>query len=112
MKRFAALSLWALFSAGAAGAVSITNLDQQTYQVMVCDENCGPSHGADWGSAFDFNLAAGETRQFSCAGQCYVGVYYDGHSPTLGDMAMDDEAQFKGDDQGYIQQGYAVHTPK
>ncbi|MBC7102516.1 MAG: hypothetical protein H5U13_04710 [Parvibaculum sp.] len=99
--------------ASAAGAVTLTNLDGNSVQILVCDENCGPSHGDDWGSAFDFWLAPGETKTFACSGECFVGSYYDGHSPTLGDMAVaDDDEMFSGDEHGYIQNGFAVHTPK
>jgi hypothetical protein len=99
--------------ASAAGAVTLTNLDGASVQIFVCDENCGPSEGDDWGSAFDFWLAPGETKTFTCSGECFVGSYYEGHSPTLGDMAAaDDEEIFSGDERGYIQNGFAYHTPK
>ncbi|PKP78114.1 MAG: hypothetical protein CVT81_05625 [Alphaproteobacteria bacterium HGW-Alphaproteobacteria-3] len=98
--------------APAAGAVTLTNLDGNSVQILVCDENC-PSDDEYWGSAFDFWLAPGETKTFACSGECFVGSYYDGHSPTLGDMAVaDDDEMFSGDEHGYIQNGFAVHTPK
>lgn len=107
------LALAMLGFASTASAVTLTNLDKNTVQIFVCDENCGPSHGDDWGSAFDFWLAPGETKTFACSGECFVGAYYEGHTPTLGDMAMaDDDELFSGDEQGYLQKGYAVHTPK
>lgn len=99
--------------ASAAGAVTLTNLDSTSVQILVCDENCGPSEGDDWGSAFDFWLAPGETKTFACSGECFVGSYYEGHSPTLGDMAdADDDEIFSGDEQGYIKNGFAYHAPK
>jgi hypothetical protein len=106
-----ALSMLAF--ASSAGAVTLTNRDNDNVRVFVCDENCGPSHGEDWGSAFDFWLAPGETKTFTCSGECFVGAYYEGHSPTLGDMAMaDDDELFRGDESGYMQKGYPVHSPK
>lgn len=80
-------------------------------RVFVCDEDCGPSHGDDWGSARDFWLAAGEAKSFDCKGKCYVGAYYEDHSPTLGDMAMaDDDEVFSGAESGYIRKGVATHN--
>lgn len=104
------LAAVALMSAGPAFAVTITNLDQGSVRVFVCDDKCGPSHGEDWGSARDFWLAAGEARSFDCSGSCFVGIYYDDHSPTLGDMAMaDDDEIFQGSESGYIRNGTATH---
>jgi hypothetical protein len=106
-------SLLMLAYSTGAEAVTLTNLDKSSAQIFVCDSNCGPSHGEDWGSAFDFWLAANETKTFPCADECFVGIYYDGHSPSLGDMAdADDDEVFRGDERGFIQSGYAVHTPK
>jgi hypothetical protein len=99
-----------LLTAGAALAVTITNQDQTSRRIMVCDDKCGPSFGEDWGSASDFWLAPGESKSFACSGQCFVGIYYDDHSPTLGDMAMaDDDELFQGDETGYIRGGIASH---
>lgn len=99
-----------LATAGNASAVTLTNLDQDNHRIFVCDEKCGPSFGEDWGSAFDFWLAPGESRSFDCAGECFVGAYYDDHSPTLGDMAMADEDElFRGEETGYIRRGTATH---
>ncbi len=107
----AALAMLAF--ASSAGAVSITNLDNNNVQIFVCDENCGPSHGEDWGSAFDLWLAPGETKTFACSGECFVGAYSEGQSPSLGDMAMaDDDELFRGDERGYMQKGFAVHSPR
>lgn len=79
-------------------------------RIFVCDDKCGPSFGDDWGSARDFWLAAGESQSFDCSGQCFVGIYYDDHSPTLGDMALaDDDELFQGDETGYIRNGIATH---
>lgn len=113
-KALAAVSALATLAfASSAGAVSLTNLDNERVEIFVCDEDCGPSHGADWGSAFDFWLAPGETRTFACRGECFVGAYVDGHSPSLGDMASaDDDEIFTGDERGYMQGGFAKHTPK
>lgn len=98
--------------ASPAGAVTLTNLDSNSVQILVCDENC-PGQSDDWGSAFDFWLAPGETKTFACSGACFVGTYYDGHSPTLGDMAVaDDDEMFSGDEHGYIQNGFARHNPE
>jgi hypothetical protein len=100
----------ALFAVETASAVTITNLDQSSVRVFVCDDKCGPSHGDDWGSARDFWLAAGEAKSFDCTGQCFVGIYYDDHTPTLGDMAMaDDDELFQGAESGYIRNGTATH---
>lgn len=100
-----------LLTAGAALAVTITNQDQENHRVFVCDDKCGPSFGEEWGSAFDFWLAPGESKSFACSGECFVGVYYDDHSPTLGDMAMaDDDEIFKGDETGYIRSRSARHS--
>ena len=97
-------------TATTASAVTITNLDPSSVRVFVCDNDCGPSHGDDWGSARDFWLAAGEAKSFDCSGECYVGLYYDDHTPTLGDMAMaDEDEQFTGADSGYIRGGTATH---
>lgn len=107
----AALAMLAF--ASSACAVTLTNLDDSRVQIFVCDENCGPSHGQDWGSAFDFWLAPGEAKTFACSGKCFVGAYYEGHSPTLGDMAVaDDDELFSGDERGYMKNGFAVHSPK
>jgi hypothetical protein len=100
----------ALLAADPASAVTITNLDQSSVRVFVCDDKCGPSHGEDWGSARDFWLAASEAKSFDCSGQCYVGLYYDDHTPTLGDMAFaDDDELFQGTESGYIRNGTATH---
>ncbi|MBP6011773.1 MAG: hypothetical protein KBA31_06055 [Alphaproteobacteria bacterium] len=102
----------ALLTAATASAVTITNHDQTSVRLMVCDEKCGPSHGDDWGSAFDFWLQPGEARSFDCTGTCFVGIYYDDHSPTLGDMAVaDDDEMFEGNEAGYIRRGIATHKP-
>jgi hypothetical protein len=99
-----------LLTTAPASAVTITNLDQTNLRIFVCDDKCGPSFGEDWGSAIDFWLAAGESRSFECSGQCFVGTYYDDHSPTLGDMAMaDDDELFQGGETGYIRRGTASH---
>jgi hypothetical protein len=99
-----------LAAAGTAAAVTITNKDPDSVHVMVCDDKCGPSHGDDWGSAFDFWLQPGEAHSFDCSGKCYVGLYYEDHSPTLGDMAMADDGEyFKGDEAGSISAGVAMH---
>lgn len=96
-----------------AAAVTLVNLEQVRTQAFVCDDKCGPSFGEDWGSARDFWLEPGEQRSFDCSGQCFVGVYYEGHSPTLGDMAMADDAElFQGNETGYIQGGLVSHTRK
>lgn len=100
-----------LLMAGAASAVTITNQDQESRRVMVCDDKCGPSFGEDWGSAFDFWLAPGESKSFACSGECFVGVYSGGQPPNLGDMALaDDDEIFKGDETGFIRGGYARHS--
>ncbi len=105
-----AAAVAALLTATTASAVTITNLDQGSVRVFVCDNDCGPSHGDDWGSARDFWLAAGEAKSFDCSGECYVGLFYDDHTPTLGDMAMaDDDELFKGAESGYILKGTATH---
>jgi len=104
------VAITALLTAGNAAAVTITNLDQESRRIFVCDDKCGPSFGEDWGSAVDFWLAPGESRSFGCSGECFVGIYYEDHSPTLGDMAMaDDDELFHGDEAGYIQRGIATH---
>ena len=104
------VAIVSLLAAGSAEAVTITNLDQESRRILVCDDKCGPSFGDAWGSAFDFTLAPGESRSFECSGQCFVGVYYDDHSPTLGDMAMaDDDEMFQGDELGYIRGRFATH---
>lgn len=103
-----ALSALTIFS---AAAVTLTNLDEENRRILVCDEKCGPSFGEDWGSGFDFWLAPGESKNFDCSGVCFVGVFYDDHSPTLGDMAMaDDDELFSGNEQGYIRRGIATHS--
>jgi hypothetical protein len=100
----------ALLSPDSAFAVTITNLDQSSVRVFVCDDNCGPSHGEDWGSARDFWLAGGEAKSFDCTGSCFVGIYYDDHSPTLGDMAVaDDDEIFIGSESGYVRNGIVAH---
>ena len=105
-----AVATVALATAGNASAVTITNMDQTSQRTFVCDDKCGPSFGDDWGSALDFSLAPGESRSFNCSGTCFVGLYYEDHSPTLGDMAMaDDDELFKGDETGYIRSGIVTH---
>lgn len=104
------VAIIALLTAGSASAVTITNLDPDSQRIFVCDDKCGPSFGESWGSAFDFSLASGESKSFDCSGKCFVGIYYDDHSPTLGDMAVaDDDELFEGDEAGYIQRGIATH---
>ncbi len=96
-----------------AAAVTLINLEAARSQVFVCDDKCGPSFGEDWGSAQDFWLDSGESRSFDCSGQCFVGLYYEGHSPTLGDMAMaEDDELFQGSETGYIQGGTVSHNRK
>ena len=100
----------ALLMAPAASAVTITNLDSASVRIFVCDENCGPSHGDDWGSARDFWLGAGDAKSFDCTGKCYVGIYNGDNSPALGDIAFaDDDELFRGNESGYIRNGYATH---
>jgi len=37
-------------------------------------------------------------------------IYYEDHSPTLGDMAMaDDDQLFEGEETGYIRSGVVTH---
>jgi hypothetical protein len=104
------VAIVALLTAANASAVTITNQEQDSRQVFVCDDKCGPSFGDAWGSAFDFSLAPGESRNFACSGECFVGVFYDGHPPTLGDMAVaDDDELFQGDEAGYIRRGIVTH---
>ena len=100
----------AVLAASTASAVTITNLEQSSVRIFVCDQDCGPSHGDDWGSARDFTLSAGEAKSFDCKGKCFVGVFADGESPSLGDMAMaDDDELFSGVESGYIRNGGATH---
>jgi hypothetical protein len=97
-------------TAATASAVTITNLDQSSVRIFVCDDKCGPSHGDDWGSARDFWLGAGEAKSFDCSGKCYVGIYTSEDSPTLGDMAFaDDDELFQSTESGYIRNGTATH---
>jgi hypothetical protein len=101
----------ALLTAGNASAVTITNLDQGSQRLLVCDDKCGPSFGEDWGSAFELSLAPGESTSFNCSGKCFVGTFSDDQSPTLGDMAVaDDDELFEGDETGYIRGGFATHS--
>ena len=103
----------ALLAAQPAAAVTLSNLDQQRQHVFICDDKCGPSFGEDWGSASDFWLEAGESHSFGCSGKCFVGLYYEDHSPTLGDMAMaEDDELFSGDETGFIQGGFVSHKQK
>jgi hypothetical protein len=105
------VAITALLAAGNASAVTITNLEQESQRIFVCDDKCGPSFGDDWGSALDFSLAPGESRSFDCSGKCFVGLYYEDHSPSLGDMAMaDDDELFEGNETGYIRRGTASHN--
>ncbi len=105
-----AMAVLATLLAEPAFAVTITNLDQTSVRVFVCDENCGPSHGEDWGSARNFWLGTGEARSFDCVGKCFVGTYSGENSPSLGDMAFaDDDEVFEGTESGYIRNGYATH---
>jgi hypothetical protein len=96
--------------AAAAQAVTITNADSDSQHIFVCDEQCGPSHGDDWGTARDFWLSPGQSQSFDCNGKCYVGTYQNGESPMLGDIAFaDDDEMFEGDDEGFIRKGIATH---
>ena len=107
---WAGIAAVALVMVPAASAVMITNLDSASVRVFVCDENCGPSHGDDWGSARDFWLSAGEARSFDCSGKCFVGTYHGDNSPSLGDMAFaDDDELFRDDESGDIRNGFATH---
>jgi hypothetical protein len=104
------VAIIALLTAGYASAVTITNLDQSSQRLFVCDDKCGPSFGEAWGSAFDFSLAPGESRSFNCSGQCFVGAFSGEQPPTLGDIAVaDDDEVFQGDEAGYIRGGFATH---
>ncbi len=106
----AILAVAALAGSFPAAAVTVTNLDEQRQHIFVCDDNCGPSHGDDWGSAIDAWLDPGEQRSFSCAGKCFIGLYYDDHPPTLGDMALaDDDELFSGEDAAFIHAGRVSH---
>jgi hypothetical protein len=111
MRAWTTALLILLATAATAEAVTIVNRDAERRRVMVCDQNCGPRFGDSWGSAFDFWLAPGESRTFSCAGTCFVGTYdKNGRSPTLGDMAdASDDEIFRGDERGSIVNGYATH---
>lgn len=107
---WAGVAAAALMLVPAASAVTITNLDSASVRVFVCDENCGPSHGDDWGSARDFWLGAGEARSFDCSGDCFVGTYHGDESPALGDMAFaDDDEVFRGNESGYVRNGLVTH---
>jgi hypothetical protein len=107
------LAFAAVLASYPAAAITVTNLEDQRQHIFVCDDNCGPSHGDDWGSAVDAWLDPGESRSFACAGKCFVGLYYDDHPPTLGDMAMaEDDELFSGDEAAYIQAGSVSHKQK
>jgi hypothetical protein len=103
-----------LASAATAEAVTIVNRDGESRRVLVCEsDTCGPQFGDDWGSAFDFWLAPGESHSFACR-KCFVGVYdRNGVSPTLGDMvdAEMDGDLFSGEQRGSIVNGWVRRDP-
>lgn len=107
------IAISSVLGACSAAAVTITNLEQASAHIFVCDDQCGPSFGDSWGSARDFWLQPGASQSFDCAGQCFVGVYDGDRPPTLGDMAVaDDDEIFQGDETGYIQGQFVSHKRK